>query len=59
MFTMADLKEYVQFNRDFIAVVREAKKAGKTAEEAISYLINARSNRRIAITNAAPPTSSR
>jgi glyoxylase-like metal-dependent hydrolase (beta-lactamase superfamily II) len=32
--TMADLQEYVQFNRDFLAAAQEAKKAGKTPEEA-------------------------
>ena len=31
--TPADLKLYADFNRDFVAAVREAKKAGKTAEE--------------------------
>ena len=31
--TPADLKEYAQFNRDFLAVVQEGKKAGKSAEE--------------------------
>ena len=31
--TMADLKEYVQFNRDFLADVQAAKKAGKSVDE--------------------------
>jgi len=32
--TPADLKEYAEFNRDFLAYVREAKKAGKSIDEA-------------------------
>ena len=31
--TMADLKEYVQFNREFFTDVREAKKAGKSIDD--------------------------
>jgi len=31
--TMADLKEYADFNRDFLAAVREAKKAGKSVDD--------------------------
>ena len=31
--TPADLKEYVEFMRDFVAAVQDAKKAGRTAEE--------------------------
>ena len=31
--TPADLKEYVQFNRDFLSDVQTAKKAGKTVEQ--------------------------
>jgi glyoxylase-like metal-dependent hydrolase (beta-lactamase superfamily II) len=31
--TPADLKEYAQFNRDFLAAVQEGKKAGRSAEE--------------------------
>jgi hypothetical protein len=31
--TRADLKEYVDFNRDFLNEVRAAKKAGKTIDE--------------------------
>jgi len=31
--TVADLREYSEFNRDFLNAVREGKKAGKTAEE--------------------------
>ena len=34
--TPADLKEYAEFNRDFLAYVREAKKAGKSIDEAAS-----------------------
>jgi len=34
--TPADLKEYVEFNRDFLTYVRDAKKAGKTVDEAAS-----------------------
>lgn len=33
---MADLKEYVEFNRDFAAAMREAKKAGKSVDEVAS-----------------------
>jgi cyclase len=32
--TMNDLQEYAQFNRDFLSAVQEAKKSGKTPEEA-------------------------
>ena len=32
--TWDDLREFAEFNRDFLNAVREAKKAGKTAEEA-------------------------
>ena len=32
--TPADLMEYSEFNRDFLAYVREAKKAGKSVDEA-------------------------
>ena len=31
--TMKDLVEYAQFNRDFVAAVQAAKKAGKTADQ--------------------------
>ena len=31
--TIADLREYSEFNRDFLNAVREGKKAGKTADE--------------------------
>ena len=31
--TVADLREYAQFNRDFANDVRAGKKAGKSAEE--------------------------
>jgi len=34
--TPADLMEYSEFNRDFLAYVREAKKAGKSVDEAAS-----------------------
>ena len=33
--TPADLREYAEFNRDFLNAVREAKKSGRTAEEFI------------------------
>jgi len=32
--TVADLREYAQFNRDFANDVRAAKAAGKSADEA-------------------------
>ncbi|MCM3880024.1 MAG: MBL fold metallo-hydrolase [Vicinamibacterales bacterium] len=32
--TMNDLQEYAQFNREFLAAAQEAKKAGKTPEDA-------------------------
>ena len=32
--TPEDLKEYAEFNRDFLAYVRDAKKAGKSIDEA-------------------------
>ena len=31
--TMADLQEYAAFNKDFLAAVRDAKKAGKTVDQ--------------------------
>jgi glyoxylase-like metal-dependent hydrolase (beta-lactamase superfamily II) len=34
--TTADLKEYSEFNRDFLNYVREAKKAGKSVDDAAS-----------------------
>ena len=34
--TVNDLREYAQFNRDFLASVRQAKSAGKTVEEVAS-----------------------
>ncbi len=41
--TMADLREYAQFNKDFAAGVQAAKKAGKTVDEiAASWTIPAR-----------------
>ena len=36
--TWDDLQEYADFNRDFLASVRESIKAGKTAEEAAAAL---------------------
>jgi cyclase len=36
--TLDDLKEYADFNRDFLAAVREAAKAGKTPEAAAASL---------------------
>jgi cyclase len=41
--TVADLREYAQFNKDFLAEARAAKKAGRTADEAAkSYTIPAK-----------------
>ena len=34
----ADVQEYADFNRDFLAAVREARQAGKTADEAAATL---------------------
>ena len=31
--TIADLKEYAEFNREFVEAVRAAKKAGKSVDE--------------------------
>src|SRR2546422_4503159 len=31
--SMADLREYAEFNKEFLAVVREAKKAGKSVDD--------------------------
>ena len=31
--TVAELREYAEFNREFLAMVREAKKAGRSADE--------------------------
>jgi hypothetical protein len=31
--TMADLKEYAEFNREFLAAVRDGKKAGKSVDD--------------------------
>jgi glyoxylase-like metal-dependent hydrolase (beta-lactamase superfamily II) len=43
MMTMNDLREYAEFNRDFLETVRAGKKAGKTADEiAKSYTIPAK-----------------
>jgi hypothetical protein len=38
MTTLDDLKEFADFNRDFLAAVREAAKAGKTPEAAAASL---------------------
>jgi cyclase len=41
--TVADLREYAQFNRDFLAAMRAAKKAGKSVDEvAASWTMPAR-----------------
>jgi glyoxylase-like metal-dependent hydrolase (beta-lactamase superfamily II) len=41
--TPADLREYAEFNRDFLTAVREAKKSGRTADEfAKSWTLPAR-----------------
>jgi cyclase len=41
--TPADLREYADFNRDFLNAVREAKKSGKTADEFVkSWMLPAR-----------------
>jgi glyoxylase-like metal-dependent hydrolase (beta-lactamase superfamily II) len=37
--TMADVKEYADFNRAFVEHVRAAKKAGQTVEEAIKWTV--------------------
>jgi glyoxylase-like metal-dependent hydrolase (beta-lactamase superfamily II) len=34
--TVADLRDYAQFNRDFLAAVREGKKAGKSVDDIAS-----------------------
>jgi len=31
--TIADLREYAEFNKEFLAAVRDAKKAGKSADD--------------------------
>jgi glyoxylase-like metal-dependent hydrolase (beta-lactamase superfamily II) len=36
--TWADMREYADFNRDFLAAVREAMKAGKSVDEAAASL---------------------
>jgi hypothetical protein len=52
--TMPDLSEYAQFNRDFLAAAQEAKKAGRTAEEAArAYTIPAK------YAGYAPPAAAR
>jgi hypothetical protein len=35
MMTPTDLREYAEFNRDFLNGVREAKKAGKSVDEIV------------------------
>ena len=42
--TMADLQEYSNFTRDFLAAVQEAFKAGKTVDEAASSLHTVRND---------------
>ena len=37
--TMADVTEYAEFNRDFVAHVRAAKKAGRTMEQALDWKV--------------------
>ena len=34
--TVADLREYAEFNRDFVRFVQEAKKSGKTVEDVVN-----------------------
>lgn len=34
--TVADLRDYAQFNREFLATVRDAKKAGRSVDEIVS-----------------------
>jgi glyoxylase-like metal-dependent hydrolase (beta-lactamase superfamily II) len=34
--TLADLRTYAEFNRDFVNAVREAKKAGRTVDDVVS-----------------------
>lgn len=34
--TVADLREYVEFNREFLAAVRDAKRAGRSVEDIAS-----------------------
>jgi len=35
---MSDLVEYAQFNRDFLTAVQNAKKSGRTADQAAAEL---------------------
>ena len=43
LMTMSDLREFADFNRDFLTAVQEAKKAGRTVDEiATSWTIPAR-----------------
>lgn len=37
--TMADVKEYADFNREFVNAVRAAKKAGQTIDDAINWKV--------------------
>jgi hypothetical protein len=34
--TMADVKEYADFNRDFVQAVQAAKKSGRTVDDVVS-----------------------
>jgi glyoxylase-like metal-dependent hydrolase (beta-lactamase superfamily II) len=36
MMTMADVKEYAEFNRDFVQTVQAAKKAGRTIDDVVN-----------------------
>ena len=53
LFTLADLHEYADFNRDFVAAVRAAREAGKTADEALATLQLPDRYRGYDLTNAA------
>jgi glyoxylase-like metal-dependent hydrolase (beta-lactamase superfamily II) len=37
--TMADLKEYADYNREFVEYVRAAKKAGKNVDDAVKWAV--------------------
>ncbi len=37
--TMADVREYAEFNREFVNAVRAAKKAGQTIDDAINWKV--------------------
>ena len=51
--TVADLREYSAFNRDFLAAVREAKKAGKSADDSGGEMESAREVRGVRDTSGA------